>query len=124
MKRRVSAQPFEFQSDFATPRREEPGRVTMPSEDFASLLAQARAEGLMEGRASAASEEADRMDAASKQLREALKDLIQLAEHLEASAGTDGAPEAVRALIKSAAQRLVDGQGDLFTREERVDTDR
>ena len=115
MKRRVSAQPFEFQSDFSAPKQDDPGQVTMPAEDFASYLAQARAEGLMEGRASAASEDAERMDAASKQLRAALGDLVQLAEHLEASAGEDGTPDAVRALIKSAAQRLVDGQGDLFT---------
>ena len=120
MKRRVSAQPFEFQSDFSAPKpenKEDPGRVTMPAEDFASYLSQARAEGLMEGRASAASEEAERMDAVSQQLREALGDLVLLAEHLEASSGNDGTPDAVRALIKSAAQRLVDGQGDLFTQK-------
>lgn len=119
MKRVVSAQPFEFQSDFSAPeapRPDDPGRVTLPAEDFASLLSQARAEGLMEGRATAASEEAERMEAVSAQLREALGDLVQLAEYLEASSGKDGTPEAVRALIKSAAQRLVDGQGDLFTR--------
>ena len=116
MKRRISAQPFEFQSDFSAPKKEEPGRVTMPAEDFASLLAQAHAEGLMEGRAASANEEAERMDAASKQFRDALSDLLQLAERLEASAGKDGTPDAVRALIKSAAQRLVDGQGDLFAR--------
>lgn len=115
MRRQVSAQPFEFQSDFSTPRVDEPGRVNMPAEDFASLLSQARAEGLMEGRASAATDEAERLEAVSQKLRDALGDLLKLAEQLEATAGESGTPESVRALIKSAAQRLVDGQGDLFT---------
>lgn len=115
MHRRVSAEPFEFQSDFSAPKTDDPGRVNMPAEDFASLLSQARAEGLMEGRASAASDEAERMEAVSKQLREALSDLVALAELLENSVGKDGAPDAVRTLIKSAAQRLIDGQGDLFS---------
>lgn len=112
----VSIQPFEFQSDFSAPQKAEPGRVEMPAEDFASLLAQARAEGLIEGRASTASEEAERMDAASDKFRSALSDLLKLAEHLDASAGIGGAPEEIRALVKAAAQRLVDGQGDLFTK--------
>jgi len=76
MHRRVSTQPFEFQSDFSTPRAEEPGRIDMPADDFASLLAQARAEGLMEGRASAASEDAERLEGVSDKLREALGDLV------------------------------------------------
>lgn len=115
MHRRVSAQPFEFQSDFSTPRAEEAGRISMPAEEFASLLAQARAEGLIEGRSTAASEEADRMEETSLKLREALRDLVKLAEHLEAASGKDGTAPEVRALIQSAAQRLVDGQGELFT---------
>ena len=115
MHRRVSTQPFEFQSDFSAPRAEEPGRIDMPADEFASLLAQARAEGLMEGRASAASEDAERLQGVSDKLREALGDLVKLAEHLEAASGSEGASSEVRALIKSAAQRLVDGQGDLFT---------
>ena len=101
--RRVSAQPFEFQSDFSAPRApapEDPGRVTMPAEDFASLLSQARAEGIMEGRAAAASEDAERMEAMSRQLRDALGDLVQLAEYLEASSGKDGTSDDVRALIQ------------------------
>lgn len=112
----MSAQPFEFHSDFSAPKAEDPGRVDMPAADFASLLSQARAEGIMEGRAAVESDHAERMDQLSIQLREALGDLIKLAEHLEASAGEDGASDAVRALIKSAAQRIVDGQGDLFSR--------
>jgi len=115
MRSTVSVQPFEFQSDFSAPKSVEPGRVELSAEDFASLLGQARAEGLMEGRAAAASEDAARMDAAAEKLNAALKDLVKLAEYLEASAGKDGAPAEVRALIKSAAKRLIDGQGDLFT---------
>lgn len=110
----ASIQPFEFQSDFSPPKAEEPGRVEMRAEDFASLLAQARAEGLMEGRAITAKEEAARMESAAEKVGTALRDLVKLAEYLEAASGGGGAPSEVRALIKSAAQRLIDGQGDLF----------
>lgn len=114
MKRAVATRPFEFQSDFSAPAKEQPGRVDMPSEDFASLLLQARMEGLLEGRAEVASEQADRMEAVSESLRAALADILKLAEHLDASAGNDGPSDEVRALISAAAQRLADGQGDLF----------
>ena len=111
----VSVQPFEFQSDFSKPKFAEPGHVEMPAAELALYLAQARADGVAEGRAAAASEDAERMDAAAEKFTAALKDLVALAEHLEASAGKDGTPAPIRALVKSAAQRLIDGQGDLFT---------
>lgn len=111
----VTVQPFEFQADFSTPRRDAPGRVEISAGEFAAYLAQARAEGLMEGRAEAATEDAIRMDAAAQKFKDALKDLLKLAEALEANSGSGGTPEPVRVLIKSAAQRLIDGQGDLFT---------
>ena len=115
MRRASSITPFEFQSDFAPPKADTPDRVEMSVADFMSYLSQARAEGLMEGRAGVASEEASRMEAAADNLNAALSDLVKLAEYLEVASGTDGTPDEVRALIKSAAQRLVDGQGDLFT---------
>lgn len=118
MHRSVSVQPFEFQADFSAPQPDAPGRAEMPAADFASLLAQARAEGIAEGRASAASEDADRMEAVAQKLRLALGDLLKLAEILEASATKDETGDEVRALIKAAAQRLIDGQGDLFTAQE------
>ena len=111
----VSITPFEFHSDFSAQRRDDPSRIDLSAEEFASLLAKARAEGLMEGRTSAESDDAERLEAVSEKLKAALGDLVSLAEHLDASSGVDGAPDEVRALIKSAAQRLVDGQGDLFT---------
>ena len=67
---------------------------------------------------SAASEDADRMEAVAQKLRLALGDLLKLAEILEASATKDETGDEVRALIKAAAQRLIDGQGDLFTAQE------
>jgi len=113
----VTVQPFDFQSDFAAPKQAEPGRVELSAAEFASYLSQARAEGLIEGQSAAASEDAARMDAAAQKFTAALRDLLKLAEHLDATSGADGTPDAVRALIKSAAQRLIDGQGDLFAAE-------
>lgn len=111
----VSIQPFEFQSDFSPPKQAEPGRVDMPAAEFALFLAQARADGFAEGRAASASEDADRMDAAADKFTSALKDLLELAEYLEAISGKDETPAPIRAIIQSAAQRLIDGQGDLFS---------
>jgi len=113
----ITVQPFEFQSDFSAPKMEEAGRIDLPASDFVAFLAQARAEGMVEGRAIAATEDAEKIKAAADRFTGALKDLIQLAEYLEFSSGEAGAPEAVRVLIKSAAQRLIDGQGDLFVEQ-------
>jgi hypothetical protein len=48
------------------------------------------------------------------QLKEALSNLVSLADHLEAGAYADGFRETALRLVTATAQRIVDGQGDLF----------
>ena len=98
-----SLQAFEFRSDFALPAEPEPPQreqMDLSAPELARLLSQARAE--------------ERMQAVTLKLNEALADLVTLARHIETGAyeGLDVARSLN--LINATAQRIIDGQGDLF----------
>lgn len=110
---------FAFRNDFAPPdrnpdRHDEPGTLRLSAGELASLLAEARAEGADAERARDAARESERLEAVSARLRQALEELLRLAECLDQAALPDDAARDAKALMASACQQIVDGQGDLF----------
>tara|TARA_R110000803_G_scaffold63888_3_gene124629 strand:+ start:1565 stop:1942 length:378 start_codon:yes stop_codon:yes gene_type:complete len=115
-----SVQPFEFRSDFTlAPEPEQPappteGQLTLTGPELAHLLSEARSEGLAEAVHLESLKADERLQAVTQRLNDALVDLVSLARHLEAGA-YEGLDIAVALdLINASAQRIVDGQGDLF----------
>lgn len=115
-----SVQPFEFRSDFTrAPEPEQPapateGQLTLTGPELAHLLSEARSEGLAEAARLESLQAEERLQAVTQSLNDALTDLVSLARHLEAGA-YEGLDIAVALdLINATAQRIVDGQGDLF----------
>ncbi|KJS35263.1 MAG: hypothetical protein VR74_16890 [Hyphomonas sp. BRH_c22] len=115
-----SVQSFEFRSDFTLPPApEQPadpadGQLTLTGPELARLLSEARSEGLAEAARLESIQSDERLQAVTLKLNDALADLVILARHLEAGAyeGLDIA--ASLDLINATAQRIIDGQGDLF----------
>ncbi|MFT5774100.1 hypothetical protein [Hyphomonas sp.] len=115
-----SVQPFEFRSDFTLapePEQRPPpteGQLTLTGPELARLLSEARSEGLAAAARLESSQAEERLHAVTHSLNDALADLVSLARHLEAGA-YEGLDIAVALdLINATAQRIVDGQGDLF----------
>lgn len=91
------------------------GMVKLPAPDLSDMLIEARAEGLAEGLARQKLEGHDRLQLVTSKLNQALANLVALAGHLEATANDPVCAETSIKLINAAAQRIIDGQGDLFT---------
>ena len=115
-----SVQLFEFRSDFTlAPEPEQPalpteGLLTLTGPELARLLSEARSEGLAEASRLESLQVEERLQVVTHSLNDALADLVALARHLEAGA-YEGLDIAVALdLINASAQRIVDGQGDLF----------
>ena len=111
-----SLQAFDFRSDFTPPP--EPEVPTLPVEEKITLSAPDLAMLLTEAHAAAMSlrhdEQAARLKQLTENLTEALANLVSLAQHLESSAYSDGLRQSALRLVTATAQRIVDGQGDLF----------
>ena len=113
-------QAFEFRSDFSIVEPPEPvvepapEQVSMPSSDLAMLLSEARAEGYAAAMAKADEARDERLRVVTENLSQALANLVSLAGHLESSARDQGFADTALALITATAQRIADGQGDLF----------
>jgi hypothetical protein len=115
-----SLQPFDFRSDFNpqpepevfTPPVEE--KITLSAPDLAMLLTEARAEAHAAAMSLKHDEQAARLKQLTENLTEALANLVSLAQHLETSAYSDGFRQSALRLVTATAQRIVDGQGDLF----------
>ncbi|MEE9380430.1 MAG: hypothetical protein V3V03_03410, partial [Hyphomonadaceae bacterium] len=80
----------------------------------AHLLAEARNEGMEAANEGHETSLSTDMQAATGKLNQALADLVALAGHLEACEYDPEKSETARDLINAAAQRIIDGQGDLF----------
>ena len=124
MRRAVkSLQPFDFFSDFAPQKTPEPApqpaedKVVLSGHDLNMLLTEARAEAYAMAMAQRNDEQATRLQHVTQNLTDALANLVSLAGHLEASAYSDGFRETALRLVTATAQRIVDGQGDLFAQE-------
>ena len=115
-----SLQPFDFRSDFiAPPEPETPAlpveeKIVLSAPDLAMLLTEARAEAHAAAMSLRHDEQNARLQQVTDNLKEALSNLVSLAGHLEASAYSDGFRETALRLVTATAQRIVDGQGDLF----------
>ncbi|MEZ5946593.1 MAG: hypothetical protein R3C13_11415 [Hyphomonas sp.] len=113
-------QHFEFRSDFTIVEPPEPvvepapENIALTSSDLALLLSEARTEGYAAAQAQFAAAQDARLEEATGRLSEALASLVELAGHLEASALEQGFSDKALRLITATAQRIADGQGDLF----------
>ena len=115
-----SLQAFDFRSDFmpqpapeVAPLPEE-DKVALSGHDLTLLLTEARAEAYAMAMAQRNDQQNARLQQVTENLTDALANLVSLAGHLEASAYTDGFKDTALQLVTAAAQRIVDGQGDLF----------
>jgi hypothetical protein len=117
-------QPFDFRSDFTPqPEPELPAlpveeKITLSAPDLAMLLTEARAEAHAAAMSMKHDEQNARLQQVTENLTDALANLVSLAGHLESSAYSDGFRESALRLVKIAAQRIVDGQGDLFAQSQ------
>ena len=121
-------QAFQFQPDFSPPAETatpaaEPTPAAVPSSDdvisvpvmeLAALGAQIQAEAAAVARAPIDEALAARLEQAAEKLTDAVTDLSELASALDLAARMGQVPPALVPLAETAAQRLVDGQGDLF----------
>jgi hypothetical protein len=121
MKRAVkSLQPFDFRSDFAfepaPPALPQPDedKVNLSGHDLAMLLTEARAEAYAMAMSQRNEAQSARLQRVTENLTDALANLVSLASHLEASAYAEGFKLSALDLVTATAQRIVDGQGDLF----------
>lgn len=105
--------PFDFRSDFS-PQAAAPDAVRLSAEELAGLIAKVRAEALAEVSRQEAQETLDRLDRVTATMRDVLADLLQLMQLLDSAAYDDAAKPQVRGAVTGLAQRLIDGQGDLF----------
>jgi hypothetical protein len=115
-----SLQPFDFRSDF-TPQPEPEvlappveEKIALSGPDLAMLLTEARAEAHAAAMSLKHNEQNARLQQVTENLTQALANLVALAGHLESSAYSDGFRDSALRLVTATAQRIVDGQGDLF----------
>lgn len=106
--------PFRFSHDFAGGIETDETRIPVSADELARLLAEARVEGMVAANQEFETGLADDMQNAASSLNLALADLVALAGHLEALGPEPAMSETARTLINTAAQRIIDGQGDLF----------
>jgi len=117
-------QPFDFRSDFTLqPEPELPAspaeeKITLSAPDLAMLLTEARAEAHAAAMSMKHDEQNARLQQLTENLKEALANLVTLAGHLESSAYSDGFRQSALRLVTATAQRIVDGQGDLFAQSQ------
>ncbi len=119
-----SLQPFDFRSDFTPPPEPDvpalpvEEKITLSAPDLAMLLTEARAEAHAAAMSLKHDEQNARLQQVTENLTEALSNLVSLAGHLETSAYSDGFRESALRLVTATAQRIVDGQGDLFAQSQ------
>ena len=104
---------FDFRSDFAAPPAEA-GEVRLSGEEIVALIAKVRTDTLAEVSRQETQETLDRLDRVTATMRDVLADLLTLMQLVEAATGEDETRTHLRATVTGLAQRLLDGQGDLF----------
>lgn len=105
--------PFDFRPDFA-PQVSVPGEVRLTAEEVAALISKVRADTLAEVSRQETQETLDRLDRVTATMREALGDLLQVMQVLDSSGFDEATEKRLRGTINGLAQRMIDGQGDLF----------
>ena len=104
---------FDFRSDFTAPPAEA-GDVRLSADDVVALIAKVRADTLAEISHQKAQETLDRLDRVSATMREVLSDLLKVMQILDSAAFDEATSAPLRSTVTGLAQRLLDGQGDLF----------
>ena len=104
---------FDFRTDFTAPPADA-GEVRLSAEEVVALIARVRADTLAEISRQEAQETLDRLDRVTATMRDVLSDLLKLMQLVEVATEEDGTRKHLRATVTGLAQRLLDGQGDLF----------
>ncbi|OZB17071.1 MAG: hypothetical protein B7X53_07330 [Hyphomonas sp. 34-62-18] len=105
--------PFDFRSDFTSPPADS-GEVRLSADEVVALIAKVRADTLAEISRQEAQETLDRLDRVTAAMREVLSDLLKVMQLLDSAAFDEGTSARLRSTVTGLAQRLLDGQGDLF----------
>jgi hypothetical protein len=115
---------FEFRSDFASvpcdsdaaqlPEPEQLDKISLSGAELATLLAEARNEGINEAKATHDTSHQERLDGVTTKLNEALANLVVLANLLEGMGEENAGAARTLFLINAVAANILDGQGDLF----------
>jgi hypothetical protein len=104
---------FDFRTDFTAPPADA-GEVRLSAEEVVALIAKVRADTLAEISRQEAQETLDRLDRVTATMRDVLSDLLKLMRLVEVATEEDETRKHLRATVTGLAQRLLDGQGDLF----------
>ena len=104
---------FDFRTDFTVPPVDA-GEVRLSAEEVVALIAKVRADTLAEISRQEAQETLDRLDRVTATMRDVLSDLLKLMQLVEVATEEDETRKHLRATVTGLAQRLLDGQGDLF----------
>ena len=104
---------FDFRTDFTAPPADA-GEVRLSAEEVVALIAKVRADTLAEISRQEAQETLDRLDRVTATMRDVLSDLLKLMQLVEVATEEDETRKHLRATVTGLAQRLLDGQGDLF----------
>ena len=110
--RRLSA--FDFRPDFAPLPTPEPGEVRLSADEVVALIARVRSDALAEVSRQEAQETLDRLDRVTATMRDVLSDLLKLMQIIDGAASDEASRGQLRSTVNGLAQRLLDGQGDLF----------
>ncbi len=106
---------FDFSADFQPPQAQpsEP-KVSLRPAELAELGARLQAEGAAQAQSRLDTETAARLEATAQRLEHALQDLSALTRQLDRLGREGHLPPKLAQLAALAAQRILDGQGDLF----------
>lgn len=109
--------PFDFRPDFAAPPPAEAGEVRLSAEEVVALISRVRSDAFAEISRQEAQETLDRLDRLDRvtaTMRDVLSDLLKMMQIIDAAAYDTGTNAQLRSTVTGLAQRLLDGQGDLF----------
>lgn len=125
-KKSLTSHDFEFRSDFEAPHipvEEGPDTVRISAPELAALLEEAREHGAQMRDDGRVAEAGEKVEALQVRLQGALDDLVALTRHVERLVERGQADAAAEAL-RPVAQRLVDGQSDMFARRADFEAER
>ncbi|PKP81759.1 MAG: hypothetical protein CVT79_08350 [Alphaproteobacteria bacterium HGW-Alphaproteobacteria-18] len=106
--------PFDFRPDFTAPPPAEAGEVRLSAEEVVALISKVRSDALAEVSRQEAQETLDRLDRVTSTMRDVLSDLLKMMQIIDSAAYDTGTNAQLRSTVTGLAQRLLDGQGDLF----------
>ena len=115
MKRRIETiTPYPFASDFSAPDSNQGDTVQMSTRELAHLLADAQASGAAIARNDALAQEADKLSKTSRELKQVLAGIVDLAACLEQASISESDRQDALDRVRRLAAVVIDQQGDLF----------